>query len=336
MTTPILRALSGEVQAVPPCWFMRQAGRFLPEYRAIREKVTFEDLLYDPALAAEVTLQPVRRFQQLDGAIIFSDILIILEALGCDVTIPEGGPVLAKTLDRIDTGVELDERIFEPIQAALRIVRRELPEQVSLLGFAGAPWTLLAYGIEGKGSKTWAKAKAFLHQEPEKAKAWLNVLADAAAHLLNLQIAAGAQAVQLFDTWAGELDPEDYATFALPAVERVLSQVKGAPRLFFARTAHMPDALGSLSCEGLAVPWQVPMAQARARFSPTELQPGKVLQGNLDPTMLLAGAEVACRKSTAIVKSMQGAPHIFNLGHGILPGTNPDVLAKVIEVVKSC
>jgi len=329
MTAPILRALSGEVLPVPPCWFMRQAGRFLPEYRAIREKATFEQLLYDPALAAEVTLQPVRRFAQLDGAIIFSDILIVLEALGCGVTIPEGGPVLAKTLDQIDPTAPLDPRIFEPIQAALRIVRRELPEPVALLGFAGAPWTLLAYGIEGKGSKTWTKAKAFLHQEPEKAKAWLDRLADAAAHLLNLQIAAGAQAVQLFDTWAGELDPEDYATFALPAVERVLSQVKGAPRLFFARTANMPDSLATLPCEALAVPWQVDIAQARRRFSP-----GKVLQGNLDPTALLAGADVACRKSRAIVETMQGAPHIFNLGHGILPGTNPDVLAAVMEVVK--
>lgn len=329
MTPPILRALQGEVQAVPPCWFMRQAGRFLPEYRAIREKATFETLLYDPALAAEVTLQPVRRFQGLDGAIIFSDILIVLEALGCGVVIPEGGPVLSKTLDQIDPQTELNLRIFEPIQAALKLVRPELPTHVSMLGFAGAPWTLLAYGLEGKGSKTWAKAKAFLHQHPVEAKAWLDKLSDAVAQLLNLQIAAGAQAVQLFDTWAGELDPEDYATFALPAVERVLSQVKGVPRLFFARTAHMPDALADLPCEGLAVPWQVPMAQARARFSPA-----KVLQGNLDPTMLLAGAEVACRKSTAIVQSMQGAPHIFNLGHGILPGTNPDVLAKVIETVK--
>jgi len=330
MTAPLIRALSGEVQPTPPCWFMRQAGRFLPEYRAIREKVTFEQLLYDPALAAEVTLQPTRRFAGIDGAIIFSDILIVLEALGCGVTIPEGGPVLARTLDQIDPRVDLNERIFEPIQGALRLVRAELPPEKALLGFAGAPWTLLAYGIEGKGSKTWAKAKTFLHREPEKSKAWLDRLADAAAQLLNLQIAAGAQAVQLFDTWAGELDPEDYATFALPAVERTLSQVKGAPRLFFARTAHMPDALAALSCEGLAVPWQVPMAQARSRFAP-----GKVLQGNLDPAALLAGPEVACRKAAAIVEAMKGAPHVFNLGHGIVPQTDPDVLARVIEVVKS-
>ena len=329
MTAPILRALSGEVLPVPPCWFMRQAGRFLPEYRAIREKASFEQLLYDPALAAEVTLQPVRRFAQLDGAIIFSDILIVLEALGCGVTIPEGGPVLARTLDQIEPTTPLNQRIFEPIQGALRIVRAELPKPVALLGFAGAPWTLLAYGIEGKGSKTWAKAKAFLHQEPVKARAWLDRLADAAAYLLNLQIAAGAQAVQLFDTWAGELDPEDYATFALPAVERVFAQVKGVPRLFFARTANMPKSLASLPCEGLAVPWQVEMAQARARFSPA-----KVLQGNLDPAALLAGADVACRKSRAIVEAMRGAPHVFNLGHGILPGTDPDVLAAVMEAVK--
>jgi len=330
MTAPLLRALSGEVLPVPPCWFMRQAGRFLPEYRALREKVTFEQLLYDPALAAEVTLQPVRRFPQLDGAIIFSDILIILEALGCGVTIPEGGPVLANTLDKIDPeDVLLNEEIFLPIQAALKLVRRGLPDQVALLGFAGAPWTLLAYGLEGKGSKTWSKAKTFLHQEPELARLWLDRLADAAARLLNLQIQAGAQAVQLFDTWAGELDPADYLAFALPAAERVLSQVKGAPKLFFARSGYLPSELSALSCQGLAVPWQVPMAEARARFSRA-----KVLQGNLDPAALLAGTETACRKAAAIVRAMEGAPHIFNLGHGILPGTRPEVLGMVIETVK--
>jgi len=161
------------------------------------------------------------------------------------------------------------------------------------------------------------------------ARLWLDRLADAAARLLNLQIQAGAQAVQLFDTWAGELDPADYLAFALPAAERVLSQVKGAPKLFFARSGYLPSELSALSCQGLAVPWQVPMAEARARFSRA-----KVLQGNLDPAALLAGTETACRKAAAIVRAMEGAPHIFNLGHGILPGTRPEVLGMVIETVK--
>lgn len=334
MIPPILRVLAGEALPVPPCWFMRQAGRFLPEYRALRAKASFEQLLYDPALAAEVTLQPVRRFKGLDGAIIFSDILIVLEALGCGVTVPEGGPVLARTLDHLDPAVPMNPRTFEPIQAALRLVRAELPAQTALLGFAGAPWTLLAYGLEGKGSKTWSRAKAFLHQHPAQARLWLDRLADLSAHLLNLQITAGAQAVQLFDTWAGELTPEDYATFALPAVQRTLSQVKGAPRIFFARTGNLPDALGDLPYEALAVPWQVDIAQARARFASNSEGRSKALQGNLDPSLLLAGADVACQKSTFIVQSMRGAPHIFNLGHGILPGTDPDVLARVIEAVK--
>ena len=328
MTQPLIRALRGEVLSTPPLWFMRQAGRFLPEYRALRAKVTFEQLLYDSDLAAEVTLQPVRRFPGLDGAIIFSDILVILEALGCNVTIPEGGPRLGKTLDQIPLDQPLDEAIFEPVQAAIRKVKASLPAHVAMLGFAGAPWTLLAYGIEGKGSKNWTRAKAFLHAEPAKAKAWLDRLADAAARLLNLHIGAGAQGVQLFDTWAGELDPDDYATFALPAVDRTLRQVEGAPKLFFARTGYLPQSLQTLPCEGLAVPWQVPIAEARQRF------PMKVLQGNLDPVALLAGKDVACRKTRAIVEAMKGHAHVFNLGHGLLPETDPEVLAAVIETVK--
>jgi uroporphyrinogen decarboxylase len=306
---------------------MRQAGRFLPEYRKLREKATFEDLLYDSDLAAEVTLQPVRRFPKLDGAIIFSDILVILEALGCGVVIPEGGPRLTRTLDQIDPGVLLDEKVFEPVQAALRKVRAALPEHQALLGFAGAPWTLFAYGLEGKGSKNWARAKAYLHQEPEKARLWLDRLADVSARLLNLHIGAGAQGVQLFDTWAGELDQDDFETFALPAAGRALAQVEGAPRLYFPR-GILPESLSTLSCEGFAVSWQVPMAKARALF------PGKVLQGNLDPTALLAGEATAVRKARAIVATMKGQAHVFNLGHGLLPETDPAVVGAVIDAVK--
>jgi uroporphyrinogen decarboxylase len=329
MTQPLLRVLKGETLDKPPVWFMRQAGRFLPEYRVLRAKATFEQLMYDSDLAAEVTLMPIRRFPGIDGAIIFSDILVILEALGCGVTIPEGGPRLARTLDQIDPDAELNEKIFEPVQAAIRKTKAALPEHVTMLGFAGAPWTLLAYGLEGKGSKTWARAKAFLHQEPVKAKKWMDRLADVSAHLLNLHIAAGAQGVQLFDTWAGELDPADYREFALPAVKRTLEQVTAAPTLFFARSGYQPQELADLPCAGLAIPWQVPMDEARKRFSAT-----KVLQGNMDPAALLAGKETATKKARAIVDCMKGAPHIFNLGHGLVPETDPDVLQAVIEEVK--
>jgi uroporphyrinogen decarboxylase len=328
MTPDLVRALKGEVLDKPPVWFMRQAGRFLPEYRAIRQKATFEDLLYDSDLAAEVTLQPVRRFPKLDGAIIFSDILVILDALGCGVVIPEGGPRLTRTLDQLDPAGPLDERVFEPVQAALRKVRAGLPERQALLGFAGAPWTLLAYGIEGKGSKNWTRAKTFLHQEPIRARQWLDRLADVAALLLNRHIGAGAQGVQLFDTWAGELDPQDFQAFALPAAERTLAQVEGAPRLYFPR-GILPRCLDRLPCEGFAVSWQVSLAEARDAF------PGKVLQGNLDPVALLAGPEVACAKARAIVETMKGRAHVFNLGHGLLPETDPAVVGAVIDAVKS-
>jgi uroporphyrinogen decarboxylase len=327
MTAPLVRVLQGEALAAPPVWFMRQAGRFLPEYRAIRAKATFEQVLYDSDLAAEVTLQPVRRFPKLDAAIIFSDILVILDALGCGVVIPEGGPRLTRTLDQLDPNGPLDERVFEPVQAALRKVRAALPERQALLGFAGAPWTLFAYGLEGKGSKNWIRAKAFLHQEPLRARQWLDRLADVSALLLNRHIGAGAQGVQLFDTWAGELDRDDFAAFALPAAQRTLSQVQGAPRLYFPR-GILPACLDQLSCEGLAVSWQVPMAEARRAF------PHKVLQGNLDPAALLAGRDTACRKARAIVATMQGQAHIFNLGHGLLPETDPEVLGAVIDAVK--
>ena len=327
MTAPLVRALNGEVLDTPPVWFMRQAGRFLPEYRAIREKATFEEVLYDSDLAAEVTLQPVRRFPKLDAAIIFSDILVILDALGCGVVIPEGVPRLTRTLDQLDPAGPLDERVFEPVQAALRKVRAALPEHQALLGFAGAPWTLFAYGMEGKGSKNWTRAKSYLHREPVRARQWLDRLADVSALLLNRHIGAGAQGVQLFDTWAGELDRDDFTTFALPAAERTLSQVEGAPRLYFPR-GILPQCLDQLSCEGFAVSWQVPMAEARQLF------PHKVLQGNLDPTALLAGPEVAVRKAKAIVETMKGQAHVFNLGHGLLPETDPAVLGQVIDAVK--
>ena len=326
---PLLRVLKGETLAKPPVWFMRQAGRFLPEYRELRAKVTFEQLMYDPDLAAEVTLMPIRHYPQIDGAIIFSDILVILDALGCEVTIPEGGPRIGKTLDQIDLDRPLDEKVFEPVCAAIRKVKAALPPQVTMLGFAGAPWTLLAYGIEGKGSKNWARAKAFLHQEPLLARKWLDKLAAAAARLLNLHIEAGAQGVQLFDTWAGELDAADYAEFSMPSVQRTLSQVTAAPTLFFARTGYLPDALNDLPCQGLAVPWQVPISEARRRF------PKMVLQGNLDPMALLAGPATARKKTRAILEAMKGHPHIFNLGHGLVPETDPAVVAAVLDEVKA-
>jgi uroporphyrinogen decarboxylase len=329
MNQDLLRVLKGEAVSPPPLWFMRQAGRFLPEYRAIREKASMEQLLSDPDLAAEVTLQPIRRFPKLDGAIIFCDILVILDALGCGVTFPEGGPRLARTLDQIDPDQPVDERIFEPVLAAIRKVKTQLPKHVTMLGFAGAPWTLFAYGMEGKGSRNWTRAKTFLHTQPQKALPWLVRLAEAAARLLNLQIEAGAQAVQLFDTWAGELDFDDYRTLAMPPAAMALQQVQGAPRIYFARAAALPQRLTSMPCEALSIPWQVPIQDAMHRFSHN-----KALQGNLDPAALLAGKDVACRKARAIVEEMKGHPHIFNLGHGILPETDPAVLAAVIEDVK--
>lgn len=318
--TRMLRTLRGQDVDRPPVWFMRQAGRYLPEYREIRQGTTFEERLHDPELAARLTLQPLRRFP-LDCAILFSDLLVPFEALDRPAVVQEGGPVLADPLrDPEDV-----ERLPKPDPArdlpfvgeALQRVREAAPEH-AVLGFAGAPFTLACYLIEGRGAKGFPRTMAFAHTHPEAWRRLLGHLADLSADLLAYQASMGADAVQLFDTWAENLAPQDHAAWALPAVQRCVRRFReqsDAPLVHFARgTAHLLEDLGHTGADALSVDWRIPLSKVRAAH------PGLVLQGNLDPTALFAPPEVVRARTTAVLRELQGG-HVFNLGHGVLPGT---------------
>jgi uroporphyrinogen decarboxylase len=306
----------------PPVWMMRQAGRYLPEYRAVREKVGFLELCKTPDLACEVTCQPIRRFG-FDAAILFSDILIPVEAMGVPVAFVEDkGPVLSSPVrtrgdvDRLRVPDPEAEMAFVP--EAVRRVRRALPE-TPLIGFSGAPVTLAAYMIEGGGSKNFVELKRFLWADAEAARRLLRVITDTVARYLEAQVAAGAQAVQLFDTWAGVLAPRDYDEVALPYVTEIVARLKqtGVPVIYFVNgAAPLLDRMRRTGADVLGLDWRVDLAAARA-----QLGPGVAVQGNLDPVALHAPPEVVAAQTRAVLAAGGGAGHVFNLGHGILPDT---------------
>ncbi len=315
---------------------MRQAGRYLPEYREIRAKTTFLGLCKTPDLAAEVTLQPLRRFP-LDAGIIFSDILIPVEAMGMELHFDDGaGPRLA---DPIASAADIDRlNVADPLETmgfvmdAIRLVREAKPE-TPLLGFAGAPFTLASYMIEGKGSRIFKASKCFMYQEPKAWRTLLDKLAKTvAAHLL-AQIEAGASAVQIFDSWAGHLSPDDYLTFALPYTIQIIDQLKpaGVPIILFAKGVHacLPQ-LARSGADVLGIDWTMPLDRAR------ELTENKVtLQGNLDPMTVVAGPLPRIeRQVQRVLNEARGCKgHVFNLGHGIDKETNPDHVAALVDVV---
>jgi uroporphyrinogen decarboxylase len=318
-----LRAARGERTERPPVWMMRQAGRYLPEYRAVRAKADFLTMVRTPDLAMEVTLQPVDLLG-VDAAIIFSDILVIPEAMGMSLTVDEGvGPQfhapirsaadLAR-LREVDPAHDLDYML-----QALRQTRQALDGRVPLIGFAGAPWTLAAYMIEGKGTKQFQAAKRMLFQSPDAVHALLARLAGAVGHFLRAQAEAGAQALQLFDSWAGALAPQEFREFALPYLAEAASIAKGAgvPLIVFAPGAgwalgELADATGA---EVIGVDWQVEPVDALRRTA----HRANVLQGNLDPCALYAPVETIRARTRAMLAAFDGRPHIANLGHGILP-----------------
>jgi uroporphyrinogen decarboxylase len=301
---------------------MRQAGRYLPEYRAVREKVDFLELCKTPDLACEVTCQPIRRFG-FDAAILFSDILIPVEAMGVPVAFVEDkGPVLAAPVrtrgdvDRLRVPDPEAEMSFVP--EAVRRIRRALPE-TPLIGFSGAPVTLAAYMIEGGGSKNFVELKRFLWADAEAARRLLRVITDTVARYLEAQVAAGAQAVQLFDTWAGVLAPRDYDEVALPYVTEIVARLKqtGVPVIYFVNgAAPLLDRMRRTGADVLGLDWRVDLAAARA-----QLGPEVAVQGNLDPVALHAPPEVVAAQTRAVLAAGGGAGHVFNLGHGILPDT---------------
>jgi uroporphyrinogen decarboxylase len=313
---------------------MRQAGRSLPEYRKLRGDGDILDAIAQPELAAEITLQPVNRYG-VDAAILFSDIVVPLAAIGVGIEVVTGrGPVIEEPFRGPEDLRRL--RTLEPeidiahVLETVRIVVGEL--HVPLIGFAGAPFTLASYLIEGGPSRSFARTKALMHGEPELWHAILGRLADIALASLRAQVLAGASAVQLFDSWAGALSPSDYATFVLPASRKVLEGIAdlGVPRIHFGvGTGEILGLMSEAGADVVGVDWRVPLSVARRRIGT-----GRAVQGNLDPAVCLAPVEVVIEETTKILADAGGKPgHVFNLGHGVLPETDPGVLAQVVETV---
>lgn len=333
-TPRFIRACRGEPVDRTPIWVMRQAGRYLPEYREVRSKTTFLGLCKTPELAAEVTFQPIRRFG-LDASIIFSDILIPVEAMGMELVFDEG-PSLPKPLT---CAADVDKLIVpDPVETmgfvmdAIRIVRRGIPE-TPLIGFAGAPFTLASYMIEGGGSKNYERTKALMHSEPKVWRALSKKLADTIARHLAAQVEAGAQAVQLFDSWAGALSKDDFLTFALPSIVEIIDALKplGVPIILFARGVHSAwEELSRTGADVLGVDWTTPLDQVIAAVGDRVS-----IQGNLDPVALFAPVQVIERQAQRVLNEARGARgHIFNLGHGILPKTPVEHMDALVQVVK--
>jgi uroporphyrinogen decarboxylase len=315
-----------------PVWFMRQAGRALPEYRALREGTEMLQACMTPDLVTEITLQPVRRYG-VDAAIFFSDIVVPLKAIGVDLDIVPGvGPVVAepfRTERDLDRLPELTPEHVPYIHSAVRSLTAELGA-TPLIGFAGAPFTLASYLVEGGPSKNHAATKALMYGQPALWAALLDRLATIALGFLRVQIDAGVSAVQLFDSWVGALPAADYRASVQPHSARVLAAVSDVPRIHFGvGTGELLHDMGQAGADVVGVDWRVPLDEAVRRIGP-----GKAVQGNLDPTLVFAPEEVVRRKVRETLEQGKAAEgHVFNLGHGVLPETDPDALSRVVELV---
>ena len=332
--SPLVRAAHRLPVPYRPVWFMRQAGRSLPEYRAVRERVSMLDACTTPDLVTEITLQPVRR-HGVDAAILFSDIVVPLVAVGMEIDIVPGvGPVVAapfRTAADLSRLRRLDPSDVPYVETAIRALTAELGG-TPLIGFAGAPFTLASYLVEGGPSRDHARTKALLHGDPELWSRLLGRLAEIAAAFLRLQVAAGASAVQLFDSWAGALSAADYRRAVLPHSAAVLAGLAdlGVPRIHFGvGTGELLRLMGDAGADVVGVDWRVPLDEAARRVGPE-----RALQGNLDPALLLADWPVVAGEVRRVLAEGRAAPgHIFNLGHGVLPDTDPDVLTRVVDLV---
>jgi uroporphyrinogen decarboxylase len=328
-----LRAARGEPVPHTPVWFMRQAGRSLPEYLKVREGVTMLESCMRPELVTEITLQPVRRYG-VDAAIFFSDIVLPLKAIGVDLDIVPGvGPVVAepvRTLADVARIPDLTPEHVPFITEAVQLLVAELGA-TPLIGFAGAPFTVASYLVEGGPSKDHAKTKALMFGAPDVWRALLGKIASISAAYLDVQVAAGASAVQLFDSWAGALTRADYEEHVLPFSRQVLEAIgqRGVPRIHFGvGTGEILDLMGAAGAEVVGVDWRVPLAEGVRRVG------GRVVQGNLDPTLVFAPTEVMLERADQVLDAGRGAPgHIFNLGHGVIPTTDPDQLARLTDHV---
>ncbi len=335
MNDLFLRVARGEPTDRIPVWFMRQAGRSLPEYRALRERHSILELCRTPELAAEVTLQPVRRLG-VDAAILFSDIVVPLAAIGIDLEIEPGrGPVIAEPIRTIEDVRRL--RPLEPsedvgfVLEAVKLLVAEL--EVPLIGFGGAPFTLASYLIEGGPSRTHALTKALMLGEPEVWAQLMDRLADIVLVYLRAQVEAGAAAVQLFDSWVGALSPIDYERSVLPSVNKILDGLSDldVPRIHFGvGTGELLELMHGAGADVMGIDWRVPLDIARKRLG-TEVP----LQGNLDPAVLLTDWSVIREQAMDVLRRGGGQGHIFNLGHGVLPDTDPANLERLVELIHS-
>ena len=335
-TTRLLRAARGQPVDVTPVWFMRQAGRYLPEYRAIRARHTLLEICAQPEVAAEVTLQPVTRLG-VDAAILFADILLPLVPMGLALEFQAGeGPVIHNPvrgpmdLERLQP-VDPRESLASVLET-VRLVRAALSERVPLIGFAGAPFTMASYAIEGGSSRHFIETKRFMYSHPHAWHQLLSRLADVVTDYLTAQVEAGAQAIQLFDSWAGALAAEEYREYVLPHSRRILEQIDrlGVPAIHFGVGTHaLLEPMAEAGGDVIGLDWRTPLQEGWRR-----LGPDAALQGNLDPTILFAPLPVITRQVRAILRQAEGhSGYIFNLGHGILPGTPVDSVRAVVDLV---
>ncbi|MBU3065972.1 uroporphyrinogen decarboxylase [Nocardia sp. NEAU-G5] len=338
---PFLAAATGASPSRRPVWFMRQAGRSLPEYREVRARISMLASCFDPELVCEITMQPVRR-HGVDAAILFSDIVVPLKAAGIDLDIVPGvGPVVANPVRTVADVRALPRLRREEVGAIVEGARLLVDElgDTPLIGFAGAPFTLASYLVEGGPSKNHERTKAMMLADPETWHALLGVLTDITIEFLRAQLAAGVDAVQLFDSWAGALSLAQYREFVLPHSERVFAEVgdAGVPRIHFGvGTGELLSVMGEAGADVVGVDWRVPLTEAVRRVGP-----GKALQGNLDPATLFAGPQAIEREVRRIAHeadeaiALGAAGHIFNLGHGVLPDTDPGALTATVELIHS-
>ena len=329
MTKPLVAALRLEHCDRPPVWVMRQAGRYLPEYRELRKHHTFQESVADSEIAIEITMQPIRRFD-MDAAVIFADIMTPLEAMGVEMTFDPGPQLRPHTLDEVISLPRFDPQRATAVAGTIAGVSVAVPDSTAVVGFCGSPITLLAYLLEGGGSKDFMKMRAALRAEPAKAQRALTVIAEAMNAYLEMQAKAGADAVQVFDSWVGVLGRDLIEDFAVPAARRTISGLE-VPTIYFGPHApHALDLFASVGATGYGIDWRTSLTDARRRL-------GEVaVQGNLDPSVLFAEPD-EIRSHVARVRADAGdAPgHIFNLGHGIDRRTDPDRVAVMVEAVRA-
>ena len=333
MNDLLLRTLQGEATERRPLWIMRQAGRYLPEYRALRETFSFEEICARPDLATEVTLQPIERFP-LDAAIVFADIMSPIEALGIEVKFAPG-PVIdepLRTAAAIDALPEpAPDAIAPHVMETMRSVKNELRDRIPVLGFSGGPWTLAAYLVQGQGVRDFPALRALAAEDPGLVGELLGRLTDLAFNYLKGQVEAGADAVQVFETWSGVLSFADWSRLVKPHLETLFNRMEelGVPRiLFMQNAAHLVGGMIAVPADGYSVDWRVDMGALRQALGPQ-----KILQGNIDPAILLSGAEQTARAARRLLATVPRQGHIVNLGHGILPQVPIDSVKALIEVV---